>query len=707
MSRKQLLTALVAIGLVVGSVPGAALAGVDAGTSATVQADEPDANGTEAATGQQLATVIEVTDDEVSGEVEQASLEAALDDANESERAALLADRAAALRERANDTVAAQADATAAYEAGELSRSEYAQRLAVLASRANTLDRGFERLDDRAADVSALELRAAGYDRDANADARERLSDLTSAGASALLAQYSGEQRGEFEVAVDGGLSIEVENEDGERSREFERERPGNGTFAVNQSEALTAASEPLAADVEGEWRLSSVDRDAEDGVYEFEFAFFGPEMTGAAEVSVDGETGTVFEFVEELEPRERDEANDEDDETGEDEGGADGANDAGAPLSVTLVDGTAAPNATVTLAVSADGEPVEGARVVVGEGTVGETDADGRVTLTLPDADEVEVDAEAGDREGELELRLRSSSAEDVENAEISEKLSVDGSVDNGTVTVAVDYDGEGVAGVAVHVDDERVGTTDADGRLSFAASATDELEVTLLKGAFQAELEFAVGDDGPLSVGEIDVEERDRDDRDERDDDADTAAGEDDADDDGDDDAADDDGDDDAADAEDGEADAEDDSLSVDVVSGDPAPGATVTLEVTDDAPVSGAAVEIDGVEVGTTDDDGRITVTLPDASEVDVDVTDGDREGELEFEFADTESDDTEEAREAEEEDDAEESDDDGGDDDAESDDDAEESDDDEAEEDDDESDGDDDEAEDDEGDGDDDD
>ena len=660
MRGTRILTVLVALGLVVGAVPGGALASAATGGDATdigsngaaptgidasavpAQTDGNTTNGntnssddgnasdsaSRATVGQQLATVIAVTDDEVSGDVEASSLDAALEDANESERATILAERSASLRERADEIVADQRDARVAYEDGELTRGEFAQRIAVLAGQARTVDRGFERVADGADGVSEIELRAAGYDRTANADARERLTRVTGTGASALLAQYTGESAGEFSLEVDGGVSIEVESEDGERSREIEREQPGNGTFEMTQSEALTAATAQLSTDADGEWTLRSVDRDEDDGYYEFEFAFFGPETTGEAEVSVDGQTGEVFEFEEEIEPRERD----DDDET---------------PLSISIADGTAEPGATVTLRVTAAGEPVEGATVELGDRDVGTTDADGRIEVALPDDDEAEIEVEDGDREGELEITLRSETDDDRDD-DFAERFSVGGSVENGTVQLSVTYDGEGVDGVSVSVDGDRVGTTGADGTLSFDAPAADEFEATLVKGAFEAEIEFEVGADGTLAAGDVDVDAREED------------------------------GDDDADDAEagDDEDDRDEDDLSVAVVSGDPAPGAAVTVEVTDAAggPVEGATVEVGGESAGTTDANGRIELTLPDDDEVEIEVEDGDRDGELEIEFGadDDESDEIEDESD-EDDDDAAESGDDGDDEDDEEEDD----------------------------------
>ncbi|QAU13062.1 hypothetical protein EKH57_10205 [Halorubrum sp. BOL3-1] len=637
MRGTQILTVLVALGLVVGAVPGGALASASTGGDATdigtdgaaptgidastvsAQTDgnttngnasgSDDGNATDGASratvGQQLATIIAVTDDEVSGDVDASSFDAALEDANESERAAILAERSAALRERADGVVADQREARVAYEDAEIDRGEFAQRLAVLSGQARTVDRGFERVADGADDVSGIELRAAGYNQSANADARERLTRVTGTGASALLAQYTGESAGEFSLEVDGGVSIEVESDDGERSREIEREQPGDGTFEVNQSEALTAATEQLSTDADGEWTLRSTDRDEDDGYYEFEFTFFGPETTGEADVSVDGQTGEVFEFEEETEPRERDDGDDAADET---------------PLSISIANGTAEPNATVTLRVTAAAEPVEGATVELGDRAAGTTDADGRIEVTLPDDDEVDIEVADGEREGELELTLGADDDRDDRDDDFAERFSVSGSVENGTVDVSVTYDSEAVEDVSVSVDGDRVGTTGANGTLSFDAPTEDEFDVTLVKGDFEAEIEFEVGSDGTIATGDIDVDDESGDEAD--------------------------------VDDESGD-DADDENLSIAVVSGDPAPGATATVEVTDAAgePVEGATVEVGGEAAGTTDADGRIDVTLPDDDEVGIEVEDGDREGELEFEFAADDDDAEDESDESE--------------------------------------------------------
>ncbi|SEK52952.1 DUF4382 domain-containing protein [Haloferax larsenii] len=63
----------------------------------------------------------------------------------------------------------------------------------------------------------------------------------------------------------------------------------------------------------------------------------------------------------------------------------------------------------------------------------------------------------------------------------------------------------------------------------------------------------------------------------------------------------------------------------------------GENATLVVSQNGtPVESATVSVNGKDVGTTDADGELVVSIPDADEVTVEVTDGDAEAELEYEF-----------------------------------------------------------------------
>ena len=596
MKATHLLAVLVALSLVLGSLPAAAMA-------STASAETPQPNhlqdGTEdanqsdrmsASTGQQLSTVLEVTDDEVTNAIEESSAEAAFASAAETERATLLAARASTLRDRTDELADDRRAATAAYEAENVSAGEYAQRIAVLSGQASTISVAFDRLDQRAESVPASELEAAGYDTEANAEARSQLQSLTGSSARALLDQYTGLSSGEFSVDRTDGVSIEVESDDGERTRELERDQPGDGSFVVGQSEAVATAEEMLSTDRDGNWTLRSAERDS-NGYFELEFSFYGPAHTGEAEVSVDGQTGEVFEFEEELEPRDRDD--DDEDET---------------PLSITIVSGEPAPGATVTLQVTAAGEPVADAVVEIDDQEVGTTDENGQLTVTLPDDDEVDIEAESGEREGELELSLEGEREEAAEDErEESDDLSVTvvsgDPAPNATVTIEATQNGGPVANASVTVNDERVGQTNGNGQLTVTLPDEDEVEIEVESGDSEGELEFEFEDDAQDDEAESD----------------------------------------------------ENDELSVTVVSGDPAPNETVTIEVTQsDEPVANASVTVNDERVGQTDENGQLTVTLPDDDEVDIEVESGDSEGELEFEFEEREEEEADEADEGDDED-----------------------------------------------------
>ncbi|WP_302082292.1 DUF7096 domain-containing protein [Salinibaculum rarum] len=467
--------------------------------------------------GQQLSTVISTSSDEVQTEFENTAFELSVETDNEEEQAEAVADRAEELRDRAEDIREDYEDATEAYDEGDITRSQYAQQLATLNARASNMLGSYERLQDRAANVSALELRAAGLNQTALDNAVGNLSVVSGTGAAGLLDRFTGQSQGEIELETSNGLEIEIESEDGEWTRGFERPQQGNGSFVVDQSTALDTARGVLSTDRDGDWTLSALDRD--DGAYEFEFAFYGPNHTGEAEVSVDGETGEVFALEEEIERRDDDdddsEADDNDGEDDEDDSDDEDEDDEseGPPLSLSLVNGTATAGGTVTVSVFAGGEPVAGASVELDDQHVGTTDENGTIAVTLPDDDEAELKVESGDREAELEFTLRQESSDDRTDREISERLDVSGSVDNGTVSVRATYDGAGLANVSVLTDGNQVGTTDGDGTLTFQTNATEELEVTLLKGQLEAELSFEIGDDGTLALDEVGIDQRDED--------------------------------------------------------------------------------------------------------------------------------------------------------------------------------------------------
>ena len=494
--RYVLLAAVVVVGL---TVPAAALAagtgqvapGVESGAAVAPQATQNDST-VNVTVGQQLSTVLSVSSDEVQTDFENTAFELSVERPGVEERAEAIADRAEELRERAGDIRETYAEATEEYEDGDISKSAYAQRLATLNARATNLQGSYDALQQRASNVSALELRAAGVNESALRAAVENLSSVSGSGAKALLAQFTGEARGEVELETAAGLEIEVEGEDGERSREFERPRDDDRNFTVAQADALTTARDALSTPDDGRWVLTKTKVKEYEGAYEFEFALRNASQTGEAEVRVDASTGEVYRLEEEIE------APDEDDEDGEDR---DDERDDDRELALVVAEGAPAPNATVTLQVLDGGDPVEDAALFLNDEQVGTTDANGTVTVSLPESGEAKLAVESGDAEAELEFEFEDEADDD----EVFRNLHVDASLDDGTVTVSVGYDGSPVRNASVYANGQAVGTTDADGTVTFAidANATEDLEVEVVKGEFEAELEYDI-ENGSLALTE-----------------------------------------------------------------------------------------------------------------------------------------------------------------------------------------------------------
>ncbi|MFA9415049.1 PepSY domain-containing protein [Natrinema sp. HArc-T2] len=494
MLNRRLLIVSLAVLLCTSMLGPAVVAG--ATTQSESNPDVQTENGVTVTTGAQLSTVVTATSDDVRSDFEDTAFDERMEQGNDSARAAAIAGRAAVLENRSIALQAEYERATAAYEGGDLEESAYAQRLASLNTRARNVVSSYERLEERAESVETVELRAAGVTLSDLADERTAVAELTSAGTNALTRQFTGEASGNVEIDLDGGMSIEVESDDGERSREYERPRDGNGSLSISQTDALATATAALSATSNNSsWTVSEAERDAEDGVYEFEFVLTGAE-TGEAEVSVDGETGTVFELEEAIERRANDE--DIDEEAAEDDEATD-ANDTES-LVFLVADGSPGPGEQVTLQLLANGQPATDVAITVNDRTVGETDANGTLTVTLP-RDEVEIEADNGDAEGELEFEFEFDDETDDSDDErdTASQLNADAAIDNGTVTVSVTFNGSPVSDAAVIANDETVGHTGDAGTVSFATpNGTDELEVEVVRGELETELEIDLETEG-----------------------------------------------------------------------------------------------------------------------------------------------------------------------------------------------------------------
>ncbi|MEF8812303.1 MAG: transglutaminaseTgpA domain-containing protein [Halovenus sp.] len=127
-----------------------------------------------------------------------------------------------------------------------------------------------------------------------------------------------------------------------------------------------------------------------------------------------------------------------------------------------------------VTVSASVEGVPVPNATVAVGGEAVGETDADGRATVTLPDrTGTVAIAVEREPVSGETTVEIP-----DIELAvEADWPVALPGTT--ATVEVTTD-DGEAVAGASIRVGGETVATTGPDGTATVRLPLADEGVVT-----------------------------------------------------------------------------------------------------------------------------------------------------------------------------------------------------------------------------------
>jgi len=412
----------------------AAVGAAQSGSTDAAAANET--NGTvDVSVGAQLSTVIATSTTEVRTEVEDAGFSYEFET---SDREEAVAERAAELRERAREIREEYRETTEEFQAGDISRETYAGRLATMNDRSQQLQASVDRLAARAAALDNATRDRTGANETAIDRIEDDLDAVEGAGPRALLARFTGRTSGELEIHVDGGVRIEAEGEDGERSREIRR--PGDASLNITVSQDAALATARGALSDAGNWTLVEASVHEEDGQHRFEFEL-DATGDGEAEVRVDGSSGEVVRVEAEIEPGDADdddadereddadeddtteserETEDEDVET-EDEGvetehedgetemetETEAESDGPATIDVAVVEGTPEPGATITVAVTSDGEPVSGAAVALQGDVVGTTGADGRHQVTLPDAEDVRIRAETDDADADVEFEF------------------------------------------------------------------------------------------------------------------------------------------------------------------------------------------------------------------------------------------------------------------------------------------------------------
>ena len=161
-----------------------------------------------------------------------------------------------------------------------------------------------------------------------------------------------------------------------------------------------------------------------------------------------------------------------------------------GHTLTLEVVDGEIIHGEEISVLVTFEGNPVAGAEVEVDDDDVGETDADGLISFTVPDREVLEIEVRIGELRGKLSIEVEAALPESELTLEV-----VDGEVSPGEeITVLVTFEGDPVEGALVEVNDEEIGETDADGLISFTVPYDDELDIEARKGELRGELRIEV---------------------------------------------------------------------------------------------------------------------------------------------------------------------------------------------------------------------
>src|SRR6056297_1232867 len=145
MGQDRIIACLLAVLVVFAGVPATASATLGgsaaqaAQTSNTTQDAQPTNSTVNVTVGQQLSTVISATSDDVQSEVEATGFELEYENRSDEARAEVVAERGDELRDRADAIRDEYENVTESYEAGDLTKSEYAQRIATLNARAENV----------------------------------------------------------------------------------------------------------------------------------------------------------------------------------------------------------------------------------------------------------------------------------------------------------------------------------------------------------------------------------------------------------------------------------------------------------------------------------------------------------------------------------------------------------------------------------------
>lgn len=227
----------------------------------------------------------------------------------------------------------------------------------------------------------------------------------------------------------------------------------------------------------------------------------------------------------------------------------------------------------------------------------------------------------------------------EDEEERELEGEIevSVEGNVSAGEeVTVRATQNGSAVSNATVEVNGEVVGETGSNGEITVTVPSEEEFEVEVeAQDEAEGELEIILGDDEEED-DEGEDEERDEDDSKDRDNQEQENETDDENEETEENNNEDNAGDNTEDSSDDGEQNELEGNININV-KGEVLIGEDVTLKATHNgSAVSNATVKVNGEVVGKTDSNGEITITVPTATELEVEIVKGDAEGSIEIEL-----------------------------------------------------------------------
>jgi len=304
----QLVSSVLAL-LVVISVPAAgAIAGPD-----LAQVGETD-ESVDVGVGARLSTVIAATEIDVQAAVDRSTFARQAASANDTDIARSIQSRATTLSEQRDQLQSELASLQTAVTAGNITQATFVREVALVHAETMALTQAYQQLNQSVERVPAQARQANGIEQATIIAEAVSGAELNSRARAAVFNQLTGEDDGEIRVRTTDGVEIEVEHDDGEISREWERPDDGDRSFTLDAAAAADRASTVLPQLDQGEWVTEGPTERTDDGAYELTYRLAGGATADAeVEITIDGSSGEVIEYESEIEGRDADHDGDDD----------------------------------------------------------------------------------------------------------------------------------------------------------------------------------------------------------------------------------------------------------------------------------------------------------------------------------------------------------------------------------------------------------